>query len=344
MLKLTGQSAIRLFAQQPDGSNQAFAVPSLASLDCMSSVQGRALWRLPASTNSWLAGEDGRKIWDNGQKAGCALPSNWVESVPGGAALYQVSGDGANSPYVRRRYVDQRAEYYWAEGHPVPHTMSAEALNGIAQGPDLAIPAGAFFRDANRGTIYQLGGDGAAHPLPNMDTLSCLGNPRYIDIPAAVLDGIRVGSYAQCAREGQLVRDTQTGALWLIRNGQKDYVLNMAIADELMKRIPSTQGRWTDVPHATLETYKPGPNAYVDYGRPALLHYPNDPNVYLVDGDHKWHVMNTCWNPNNLATLTVWTADPGEFDGQPDWGRRYLSDWDCNQIANRWPMPRVAGW
>jgi hypothetical protein len=190
-----------------------------------------------------------------------------------------------------------------------------------------------FFRNSSSGDIYWWGDDNVAHKVLSMDSLSCMGNPSVINVPPEALTGVPEGEAAQCALEGRLLRDTGDGSIWYIKDGQRHYVLNMAIANGLEGRVASTQGRLTDATDGTIKAYNSGANAYVPYGPPIFLKYAADPGVWLTlpDGTRK-HAMSLC--AGSSSAFNILTVPTGEFDGHVDTGNWSANPTDCNKIAN----------
>jgi surface antigen len=330
MYRFADISQVRIFAQQPDGSNPAMLVPNETSLDCFESVQGKNLRILPDSTQQYLFGQNGLPINESSLQAGCGFPGNWVMNAPSSQERWYIGGDGVSSAYHRHYYPNLLSMYVDTGGSPFLHTMrSVDALNGAPRGADMATNPHSFFRNSSSGNIYWWGDDNVAHKVQSMDSLSCMGGPNVINVPAEALVGVPEGNAAQCAFEGKLLHDTNDGSVWYIKDGQRHYVLNMAIAYGLEGRVASTQGRMTDASDANIKTYSPGAATFVPYGPPVFLKYSGDPSVWLTlpDGTRK-HAMSLC---NGANVLTVPT---GEFDGHVDTGNWSANPTDCNKIAN----------
>jgi surface antigen len=330
MYRFADSPQVKVYAQQPDGSNPAMLVPNETSLDCFESVRAKGLRLLPDSAQQYLVGQNGSAIYETGVTAGCSYPGSWVENAPGSQDRWYIAGDGYNTAYQRHYYPNSLSMYVDSGGSPTMHTMrSADALNTIGRGQDMSTNPHAFFRNSGSGDIYWWGDDQVAHKVTSMDSLSCMGGPNVISVPPEALIGVPEGNTAQCQLEGKLVHDTSDGSIWFMQNGQRHYVLYMAIVNGLEGRVSSTQGRITDASDATVKSYNSGANAFVPYGPPAFLKYAGDPSVWLTlpDGTRK-HAMSLCGGANILTVPT------GEFDGHVNTGSWSANPTDCTKIAN----------
>jgi len=150
---------------------------------------------------------------------------------------------------------------YKAHGEPPFTDVNPMLLADIVDGPHMnhhGIMEGAVVRDPSSGSIYVIK-HGHKHHYPSMNVYAAHGNPPYVEYDSSILNSIPSGHpiLPPGFYDGQVVRDSMSGAIYRIVNGQKRHYPDMQIYE--MHGAPA----FTNFESYTLNEIPNGP-AYYD--------------------------------------------------------------------------------
>ena len=327
--RLAGTTTVRLLAQRPTGTYDAFRIGGDTTLSCLELTEGGSTVILPQQAEPYIP-----NTAQTNSNPGCQFPSHWVLKGPGGQEQWHIAGDGRSTNYTRHYYPSQLGLELYTSGVPDYRTLrSVDAINGVVRGADMTVPSNKPFRGRSSNQVFYYE-NGNLRLVPSPDTLSCLGNPPVTVVGDSTISGMPQGAWKTCNYEGRIIYRPD-GRQYFIMNGKKQAVGNTAISACIVAR------RGAGTPIATSDSTV---NSYVDDSRIAWCNYEgqpglnfvreqNSPTVWLVAANGlKRHVGTLCVPDPYTTPLTkfrVHVVPNGETAGHQQGADWFASGADC---------------